>query len=477
MKERHIIGYIFALGASTLVYGISLNGAIPETSFGLIVIILTAYNIWEIYNTSQTARSSYTYLANPVVLASLYLFVINLGISNVGYWIASSFDRFHDWVNMYGQERLVAYTQVTFMGTISSVGMWVGYRSKIAQYCSNIAKNSKLIRSVIRKSFRPRWWLVWSAFILGIIAWLISFEIGVGFYGDAVSWRNDIIVYLSMFKSLVYIPIIFTSIKWANSRRWYDFILLCVSILIPSALALLSGFKGDMIIPFLVAAMTLVVVGQNIPVRTIVISFLVLLISFVIIEPVRDITANSRVSLSSAYKYALNNASVEVAGKNVAKRIADRLNVTTRAASLLKYSQNIENDGISNIPYIRRSFMSPLYAVVPRVIWSTKPVFDIGSKAYEKLTGRTGNSMATSPVLPLYWAGGLIGCFVGFFLVGILQAIVATYLHHFGVGGLIVYFSLLLPVVAVSGSYFPLFVKVIRFYVLGLILQYVLIRR
>jgi hypothetical protein len=78
--------------------------------------------------------------------------------------------------------------------------------------------------------------------------------------------------------------------------------------------------------------------------------------------------------------------------------------------------------------FLNNIFLAPLHAWIPRFIWNSKPINNLGLWYNNEVIGNSNyTSVAMGPVTYLYFAGGFIMVFLGFYFVGIIQKFLFLY--------------------------------------------------
>src|SRR5205823_596759 len=149
-----------------------------------------------------------------------------------------------------------------------------------------------------------------------------------------------------------------------------------------------------------------------------------------------------------------------------------RMNLTYVASLGIEYAANNElpEDGPQ---FLNDIILAPAHAVVPRLLWESKPLQNIGGWYTNEVMGLDfSSSTGMSPFTYLNFAGGPLAVILGFLAVGILQRGLFDGLRTFGGGGLIVLFGLLGTLGNVDSAFNTFFVGIIRFLPLLVVAQY-----
>jgi len=460
-----------------------------KNAFWISSSVLVLYNIFEIYYIRKS-RGRY-WLANPVVLSSAYLFLLLLGVTSIGFLLFENFplpaERF---VGHLDRLYKSAYP-VVVLSIFSSFGMWFGYHSKVSNLIERKISSSKFLNKAIRKTFNPNWNLVYLSFFVGIS--LEALNLNFGFTG----WHNTNLVgvrryrqYLLLASTMQYIAPIFLAYKYSKGGSWKVLVVLVLFVSVQSLLGLTSGMKQEAIYPVVVPGMVYYIGAGKIPSRAVIASVAVLLLSVQVVTTFRLTydRANESSNLSSvvsAYSTVVTEGSGpdEYVGRNwsLIGHLLGRMNFVSQAAGMIEYEER-QRFGNNAPDFARRIFLSPAMAIVPRAVWPSKPQSTVGGWAYSSLKGiplgpGPSNSMGITPVVYLYFAGGAVACFIGFFLLGLIQRFVFSFLNYFGFGGIIIYMSVIEPIARVSHLYYPIIVILLRFLVIGLVVQYLFIEK
>jgi hypothetical protein len=121
----------------------------------------------------------------------------------------------------------------------------------------------------------------------------------------------------------------------------------------------------------------------------------------------------------------------------------DNTNYSTEAAASIQFEE--EGKESANRPdFVENLLLSPFYAVVPRILLPTKKSEKYGYWFREEvLEVNVGleYSITFTPIGFLYFAGGSIGVFLGFFLMGIFQRSFTDFLFM-GLPGVVIFLAM-----------------------------------
>jgi hypothetical protein len=144
----------------------------------------------------------------------------------------------------------------------------------------------------------------------------------------------------------------------------------------------------------------------------------------------------------------------------------------------IEYADNYNELPADSPAFLGNIILAPAHALIPRLLWDSKPLQNIGLWYTNQVIGSNSySSTAMSPFTYLNFAGGPLAVILGFLMVGIFQRGLFDGLRHFGGGGLIVLFGLLGTLVNINHAFDSFFVSLIRFLPILIVAQYLLLRR
>jgi len=270
-----------------------------------------------------------------------------------------------------------------------------------------------------------------------------------------------------------------SSPRW---RRWFYAILVTELLF-----GFLSGFKSAVAIPVLIAAVCQYIQTGRFSKNWIILVFVAMTTAYAVIEPFRavsnqnvDSKKNSLESIVSTMTSALT-ADVKDATSHVSTLLAisSRSNLSYIGAFGIEYADRNSAFPAGSPDFLANIFLAPLHAWIPRVIWKSKPLGNLGLW-YNQVVMENSHfsSTAMGPVTYLYFAGGFIAVFAGFFCIGILHRSLFFLMQPAAsVAGAMVFMATLQILVSVDSSINGMVVTLCRELPLLLILQLLLFRR
>jgi hypothetical protein len=247
-----------------------------------------------------------------------------------------------------------------------------------------------------------------------------------------------------------------------------------------------SGYKYGVVMPFVLTGFVYYYVMDRIPWKAFLAAIALLYLAYAVIEPFRalryldpDFKNREIVAIASGVMRAGESYDQAEVKDVFLAQIAPRLNSTLSAACAVKYMD--ENKLPPNAPsFLQDLFLAPFHALVPRFLWSAKPISLIGLWFNSEVLGGgedSPSSGAMTPIGYLYFAGGVLAIGVGFFLIGIAARWIASSFWKCGSGSAIVYFGLLGNFIVIDSSVNAIFLSLIRNLLLLVSLQYFLFKK
>src|SRR5207244_101493 len=104
--------------------------------------------------------------------------------------------------------------------------------------------------------------------------------------------------------------------------------------------------------------------------------------------------------------------------------------------------------------FLSNILLAPLHALIPRLLWKSKPFQDIGQWYTTHVFGYEFlSSTAMTTFTYLYFAGGVVAVFMGFFVVGVVQRVFLELLILAWAGSAVIYLAMLGGLVCIDNSF------------------------
>lgn len=456
----------------------SSQGFVAYTLLLLVYLLFETGNLWR--------RDAHLFLLNPVALASLFSFAVAFGVTNVLYFMPE------DVVSLVGLEPTVTawMNELMLLVVLGACAMWAGYGSGAGRTLGRIINKARVLRKFLVPSARVNSNAVYACLAISLAARLLAIKLGV--YGYSSTYEELIAAaeytqYLAMAQSLGQLALValaiqcFASPRAAPSDSWF----LSLAVGYEVFFGFLSGFKSAVVMPFVIVGIGYYTQRNRFPRWLVPAVVAGVVAAYAVIEPFRA-TRNedpgfSGRSVGGIAATVVNAYSAPAVGAEerapTLLKFVVRQNVTYTASLGIAYSATAELPAGSPA-FLRDIILAPLHALVPRYLWNSKPLQNIGLWYTNEVMGLDlFSSTGMSPFTYLNFAGGSLAVFLGFVVVGIVQRGLFDGLRGFGSGGLLVFFGLLSTLASIDSAFNSFFVGIIRFFPVLVVAQYLLLRR
>lgn len=457
-----------------------------KNSQGLAAYTLLLLGYLYVETRNLWARETQLFWINPVVLASIFTFVMSFGVTNLLYFLPE------DVVVLVGLQPIATpwMNQLMLLVVLGAISMWVGYSSGMGRSTGRLLHRSRVLRKWVSPSLRINKPALYACLAIGLIAKLWAIKLGVYGYSstyDQLIAGASYTQYFAMADSLGKLALVGVALQCFASPRTAltDRRLLWLVLGYEVAFGFLSGFKSAVVMPFIIVGVVYYSQRNRFP-RWLVPAVVVgLMAAYAVIEPFR-VARNEDAgfvgtSLGSIVATMTSASSINADDggdrASTALSIFARSNLTWVASLGIEYAANNELPAGSPA-FLGDIILAPAHALIPRFLWGSKPLQNIGLWYTNQVMGLDFfSSTAMSPFTYLNFAGGPFAVILGFLMVGIFQRGLFDGLRHFGGGGLIVLFGLLGTLVNIDSAFNSFFVGIIRFLPILVVAQYVLLRR
>jgi len=476
---------VLVVCSALLIYAVLAMGLITNSqgflAYNLLLLgylYVEARNLW--------ARDKNLFWINPVVLASIFTFALAFGVTNLLFFLPE------DVLVLVGLEPIVTpwMNQLMLLVVLGAISMWVGYSSGMGRSMRRMLQRSRVLRKWISPALRINKPALYGCLAISLIAKLWAIKLGVYGYSstyDQLIAGASYTQYFSMADSLGKLALVGVALECFASQRpaLSDRQLLWLVLGYEVAFGFLSGFKSAVVMPFIIVGIAYYSQRNRFPRWLIPAVVVGVKAAYAVIEPFRAARNEDAgfvgTSLGSIVATMTSAVSInEDDGGDRAStwlRFLARINLTYVASLGIEYAANNELPADSPA-FLGDIILAPAHALIPRFLWDSKPLQNIGLWYTNEVMGLDiYSSTAMSPFTYLNFAGGPLAVILGFLMVGILQRGLFDGLRHFGGGGLIVLFGLLGTLVNIDSEFNTFFVSLIRFLPILVVAQYVLLQR
>ncbi len=447
-------------------------------------MILLGYLAFEI-NLLRRNYVDLSWLINPVVLASFITFVLQFGVTNILYFLPE------DILTGIGlsPEVTEAMNYLMVLVLLGAFAMWRGYWSRMSVSVSKILSTNSEINKILKRSYHLRPFFLATCVGLSLLSRVTEVWLGVYGYSSEHILLYDMAKYtqyLTLGESLGKVALIGFALQYySREARKLPAVLLYALLAYEVLFGLLSGFKSQIGMPFIIVGLCKFYQERKFPVWVVGAICLSVIVGYTVIEPFRivryrDPGFEGR-TLSGIYRSMVDRDSFYEPTRD------DSLSIIIKfvGRNNLTYigSLGIEYADAGSLPdaspdFLMNMFLAPAHAIVPRIIWEGKPYQDIGLW-YTRVVLRQDvlSSTGMSPFTYLYFAGGIISVFLGFFVVGIVQRTWWDAFFHRGSGSALLFFGMLGTLAVIDSSFDGFFIALFRMTPSLLVVQYGLFRK
>ena len=453
-------------------YGLYSEGAFGErTAFVSLTLLLLGFLAVAVVRVRQVHPQRW--VLNPVVWGSFMTFVMSYGATNFLFFI------FPDQLDLVGYVPEITASMVKHMGLVlvAALAMWSGYWSPIAKSLTGENRIARFQARLLPRTQHLRRFALPAIVVVATGSRLLQVQLGVFGY-SATSYERLIEAgaytqYLAMGSSLgkaslLLAALVFFSEK-PNSRA--DMAWFYGLIGLEIGWGLLSGFKGQAVTPIIIIAICQYLVTSRFDKKWLVYFAIMYSVAFAIIQPFRsarnadqNFTGTSIEEIVTTMKGAQDlNLQSSSDAVPFALSIASRSNLTWIGSFGLEFADS----GLTSADapkFLENIIMAPLHAWIPRFIWNDKPLSNIGLWYNQVVMGMSHfSSTGMGPVTYLYFAGGGIAVFFGFFLVGCMQRVLFFLLQPWRtIPGACVFFGMASAVTLIDSAFDSMIVSFFR---------------
>jgi hypothetical protein len=460
----------------------TLSTLADRTRFAALTVLLLSYLLLEVGRLRRVHPNRW--LLNPVVFCSLMTFVMGYGITNVLFILPL------DVLDLVGLVPVVTPDMVKLMwlALLGAVAMWLGYWSPIAARFSRPRATSMFCARFLPQTNLLKPFALPMLVIVASGARLIQLRLGIFGYAsnyDRLVEMGAITQYLFMASELGKLALVLAALQYytgstrRRARGWL-YGLLAVEVYV----GCVSGFKSAAVMPFIIVALCQYLRTGRVSKQWVIFAIAGIAAAYAVIEPFRAALNSEDPTLRGTSATALTTTMVGTIGTAdeatapLLLSIASRMNLSYIGSFGIAYSDyhSVLPDGSPH--FLADIFLSPLHAAIPRLLWASKPLGDLGLWYNQVVMGESHfSSTAMGPFVYLYFAGGYVAVVLGFFLIGIVQRGLFFLLQpESSTPGAVVFLAMLATVGVIDSAFNGLLIALFRTLPLLLLLQSLLFR-
>lgn len=453
-----------------------------ELSFGLLTLLLMIYLYLEV--AAVKALHPDRWMINPLVVCLFVTFFIGYGFTNI---FVTTSREVQDIIGL-SEDVTPAMVKLQYFALLAAVALCLGYWSPLAQKFAKPEVAARFQRWSLRGTDRINIFAVYFLAGLGIAARLYSIQQGLyGYGGDSSSDRlaetASYLQYLSLASGAGFLALTMVSLSYYSGPREKSLRYLMYGIIfIESMFGFLSGMKSAVVLPFIVPIMCSYLCQGKVARAWLGSVIVAIVLSYAIIEPFRVARNQQSGALDSSMAITallLDSGTDQPANSNFSMAaLAARGNLSSIGSVGIEFADENEELPSGSPAFLADMFLAPLHAVIPRFIWDSKPLGDLGFWYTQTVLGRyIMSSTAMGPITYLYFAGGVVAIGIVFFLIGVLQRWMWFVLTPWkSLAGGLIFLSLLPGLANVDSAVNAVIINIVRTLPMMLLLVHVLYR-
>ncbi len=454
-----------------------------ETLFASLSIILVAYLFAEIVNLHQVHPERW--MINPVITGSVMTFLLTYGVTNFIMFMPA------DLQATVGITPGItpAMSKHLMLALIGAVAMWIGYWSGFAERLTHPGilrriQNTSVMR---RTKVRPLTFVL----LIGISTAARLYQLRMGIFGytseyDQLIAQGSITQYLSLAVNCGSVALVLAALQYfSNLYQRSNAIWLIVILASETIWGLLGGFKSAVIFPTLIAIMCHYLVTGKLNKALILTAIFGLVFAYTVIEPFRDqanrygsyYRDNSLGKIVEALQVGSGESENKSQNVPVFYSISSRLNMTYIGSYGIDYFDQPALAIDDEPAFLGDIILAPAHAWVPRFIWKSKPLGNLGLWYNRQVLGLDNYSSAgMGPITYLYGAGGVFAICIGFFFVGLMQRLLFFYFSPWkSLPGAVIFLGMLSTFTLIDSAFNGIIVNLFRLLPILIFIQFLLL--
>ncbi len=474
------IGALSGFGLYVVYLQQLIDERIAFIGYTLLLLVFLAFSVRR-----ARARFPDRWMLNPVVAASFGTFVLGYGATNYLYFLPP------DEVEMLGFVPEVSPAMVKHIALVflAALAMWAGYWSPVGKFFVQSRGLRGLATLIQNRSQKPRDFIIPGMVAISTICRIVAVQQGVFGYSssyDRLIEAASFTMYLSMGAGLgsgALLLLAFRTFGAQNTPR-RGRLGLMVLLTLEVVWGFMSGFKGQVIVPFVMVAVAQYLVRGRVDRKWILFGATGLVVAYAVIEPFRylrnhnpDFRGTDVIEIAGALLSARGSVDrSDLRDVSFILSVSARSNLTWVGSFGIELADRGPLDEYAP-KFLEDLLLAPIHAIVPRFLWDGKSLFNIGLWYHQDVMGKsTVSSDAMGPVTYLYFAGGTVAVFLGFFFIGVIQRTVFFAIRPWASApGAFFFLGFLYSLSFIDSSFNGIILNLIRFfplYVLGMMVVF-----
>lgn len=383
-----------------------------------IIFVFVGLYYWYIL-TLANKRYKYKWLLPPFLFSFSMLIYVYIG-SLLIYSESLIYDRFSS--ILFSSSNMI---KANFITVFAISAMWISYMSF---YKSN---NEVDINEKSNTTHQLKKGVSIIIVLISVLLYVYGIAYGYAGYSKNEEEVSTLERIINLFRESIFLILIIyylNNYETVEKKRVNTYFFFLVGILV--FIGILSGSKFSIVEPFLYIILINYFKNEKFSKKKLLLIFSIFILSFMIIIPLRetlnekkegvDVSISEIVSsIASTDDFSLHTSLTQV---------LYRVTYVPQLILAIEY-QGQKPESVSKLWQYK--LLSPINALIPRVINPNKPSITFGKWFSHNVYGSTrDNNIGATYQGILYMNGGLLSVFIGFFLVGLIQAIIVNYLFN-----------------------------------------------
>jgi len=462
-----LISYIFTLLMAHIFFQDNF-----KLQFILLNLILFHYLAYELLN--FYIKGNKLFIVQPYFLVIAAFFVLLHLMPNLRLFFVDPTEVLPARMVFWSDDPYRPLIKTMYLLNLSAVAIFLGYKNQAIKFIGE--KIRKKFNNITTTSLRPSLSLPYSLIFLiitiGIVSIVLQISWGIFGYGVSDQLLAEYASYTQWFSyiakaQLLLILILAYMIYGHESPPTSLKIIFILSLIFIISQGFFAASKGQAIFPIFAAFIGSYLATGKIYLRLLMMGAIVLVLAFIIIEPYR---ALKNIYPDAEFFEAI--ALLQEVPDELTKQVEeDDITFLDRMGEMsiwflgrqdnFSFSANAiefkDRYGIpdNNTPdFLGSVIYSPALAFIPRFIWKSKPIDQIGAW-YEDSIMQSPNYSASAfgAIGYAYYVGGILGVFFIFFFFGLMQRLVAEiFLQMNSLPGFCIYLGLILPITSINSE-------------------------
>lgn len=455
-----------------LFVGSSVDYLNDEQLFVTLNIVFSAYIILLLVRKLRRGMS----ILNPIFIASIFMFLLPYGFPIL-------FSFFGDGIRY--NPSYISLSQGMLYANVGFFSLWFTFNSTLfSPILSYLKKYSKLFV----KDLKVNKFYIYIILLLSIvfnIKSIYSGNYGVlsTIYADEMS--IGLMDQVEFFISTALKGVVFL-LAWQYFKYNLDRKLFFISFILLLFFQILAGYKGAVVITFIILFIANYLVKKKINCKLGVVCFIALIIAYGLVNPYREYLVymgERPSSFSSIIDCILNGVILQsqiVVNEDVSvvEEIMSRFTTLPELAAFIEYKDKYGLVVPRDPDFLYLCYTIPAQLLIPRFVWLSKPVNDLGVWwVSNTVVGNMSNSSsAFGPVGFLYLTFGTLAIIIGFIIISFMLKVCESLILSSKDGAILTGIVLLSSIYTNEAGFNTYVIGGIRFLIIGIVFQAIILR-